>query len=247
MREGRIIEAKKEFLKAVELAPDRAAIWSQILAIDFEQGEFTDMMKHTDECLELFPTNPEFYYFNGLALNRMSDFEKAIPILKSGKELVFDNPILKTDFLTLLGESYNYNEDHKNSDKSFEQALKLQSENALILNNYSYYLSLRGDKLARAKEMIEKALEIVPGNPSYLDTYAWVLFKSGEYTEARSQIELAIAKGGSNSGAVLEHYGDILYKLGDQTEAMEQWKIALSLGDTSEILEKKLKDKQYYE
>lgn len=247
MREGRIEEAKTEFLKAVILAPDRAAIWSQILAIDFEQGEFAEMVKHTEECLELFPTNPEFYYFNGLALNRLSNFDKAIPVLLSGKELVFDDPVLKTDFLTLLGESYNYNKDHKNSDKSFEQALNIQSENALILNNYSYYLSLRGDKLDRAREMIEKALNIVPGNPSYLDTYAWVLFKSGEYTEAEAQIKMAIAKGGSSSGAVLEHYGDILFKLGEESEAIEQWKIALSLGDTSEVLEKKLKDEQYYD
>ena len=247
IREGKIIEARDEFLKAVELDPARTPIWSQILAIDFDMREFGLMIEHTDECLELFPTNPEFYYFNGLALNRNNEYEKAISVLNSGKELVFDNDILKTDFLTLIGESYNYTQDYKNSDKSFEKALTLQADNALILNNYSYYLSLRGVKLDRAKEMIKKAMQIVPGNPSYIDTYAWVLFRAKNYEEAKTQIELAIAKGGGNSGAVLEHYGDILFKLGEEAEAIEQWKIAQSLGDNSDSLDKKLKDKKYYE
>ncbi|NND77261.1 MAG: tetratricopeptide repeat protein [Flavobacteriales bacterium] len=247
MQQGKIIEAREEFLKAVELSPDKGAIWSQILAIDFELREFSQMVEHTNECLELYPTNPEFYYFNGLALNRTGEYEEAISILNSGKELVFDNTILKTDFLTLLGESYNYHKDFKNSDKAFEKALTLQADNALILNNYSYYLSLRGERLERAEEMIKQALAIAPGNPSYLDTYAWVLFKTGNYEEAKTQIELAMAKGGGNSGAVLEHYGDILFKLGDEAKAVEQWKIAQTLGDTSDALSKKLKDKKYYE
>ena len=247
LRDSKLEEARTSFLRAIELAPDKSIIWSQILAIDFELGEFENMVKHSNDCLELFPTNPEYYYFNGLALNQTEEYDEAVLVLNSGKSLVFDNDVLKADFYSLLGDSYNSLKDHKNSDSSFESALKLNPNNPLVLNNYSYYLSLRGEKLERAEEMIVNALRIVPDNPSYLDTYAWVLFKSNKLDEARIQIEKAIEKGGFGSGAVLEHYGDILYLLGEQELALEKWEEAKILGDTSESLEKKIKDKKYYE
>lgn len=247
LREGQATEARESFIKAVNLAPDKTAIWSQVLALDFELGDFENMVKHTNECLELFPTNPEYYYFNGLALNRNEEHEKAIDILNSGKELVFGNNQLKTDFFSLLGDSYNELEDYKNSDKSFNSALALDAGNSLILNNYSYYLSLRGERLEDAEEMIKKALASNLGNPSYLDTYAWVLFQSEKYQEAKIQIEKAIENGGMGSGAVIEHYGDILFKLGEVDKAMEKWEEAKILGDTSDSLEKKIKERKYYE
>ena len=95
--------------------------------------------------------------------------------------------------------------------------------------------------------MIVKALSKSPLNPSYLDTYAWILFQSGQYSKAKEQIEIAIENGGSMSGTVIEHYGDILIKLGDTVGAIEQWEIAKGLGDTSGIIEKKIKEKAYYE
>ena len=247
LRENKLEEARNAFIKAVELAPDNKVIWDQVLALDYELGEFETMSNHAEECLEMFPTNPEFYYYHGLALSRLKDYANAISTLNSGKELVFDNDRLKMDFLSLLGESYNYSSDYKNSDDSFEKALKIDPNNSLILNNYSYYLSLRKEKLEKAEEMIVKALSKSPLNPSYLDTYAWILFQSGQYSKAKEQIEIAIENGGSMSGTVIEHYGDILIKLGDTLGAIEQWEIAKGLGDTSGIIEKKIKEKAYYE
>ncbi|MEM7161471.1 MAG: tetratricopeptide repeat protein [Bacteroidota bacterium] len=247
LRENQTEKARQSFIKAVELAPDKTAIWSQVLALDFELRKFEEMIKHTDECLELFPTNSEYYYFNGLALNQNSDHEKAIDILNSGKELVFDNKALKVDFWSLLGDSYNAIRDYKNSDKSFDAALKIDPENALILNNYSYFLSLRKEELNRAEEMITKALNQFPSNASFLDTYAWVLFQNEKYEEARQQIEKAILNGAGSSGTVVEHLGDILYKLGDEAMALEKWEEAKRLGETSESIEKKIKEGKYFE
>ena len=39
---------------------------------------------------------------------------------------------------------------------------------------------------------------------------------------------------------IVEHYGDILFKLGEVTDALEQWKAAKILGDTSDMLERKI-------
>ena len=113
-------------------------------------------------------------------------------------------------------------------------------QNTLVLNNYSYYLSQRGEELIRAKKMITKCLELTSGEPnaSYIDTYAWVLYKLGEYELAREQIEQAILLK-NNSPVILDHCGDILYKMGLEKEAVTYWERASKLDSKNlELIEK---------
>ncbi len=68
----------------------------------------------------------------------------------------------------------------------YELAVKISPNNALILNNYAYTLSLRqrdGD-LRRAERMSAKAVELQSDNAAYLDTYAWILYNQGSATLA---------------------------------------------------------------
>jgi tetratricopeptide (TPR) repeat protein len=115
------------------------------------------------------------------------------------------------------------------------------------MNNYSYYLSLRGENLEKAEAMAKKANEIEPGNSSFEDTYAWVLYKLGKYDEAKVWIEKAVKSNKSNSAVILEHYGDILYKLNMYEDAFKLWEKATNAGEGSEYLKQKIKDKKLYE
>lgn len=113
-----------------------------------------------------------------------------------------------------------------------------------MLNNYAYFLSLRNDKLDKASEMAAKANQIEPNQASYQDTYAWILYAQKKYTDARLWIEKAITNGGAKSGTILEHYGDILYQLNETDKAVEQWQKAKTLGDTSDKIDAKIKNKK---
>lgn len=42
------------------------------------------------------------------------------------------------------------------------------------------------------------------------------------------------------SGTIVEHYGDVLFQLGEREKAVEQWKKAKIMGETSDLLEKKI-------
>ena len=93
----------------------------------------------------------------------------------------------------------------------------------------------------------EKSLQLQPDNPSYLDTYAWILFKLGDYTNALTWIEKAIAASPEVNGTMLEHQGDILFHLNRIEEAVDLWKKAAQAGETTTFIQKKIKDKKYYE
>jgi tetratricopeptide (TPR) repeat protein len=74
-----------------------------------------------------------------------------------------------------------------------------------------------------------------------------VLFVLEEYQEAKSYIEKAVNSGDELSGTIIEHYGDILFKLGDVDSAVKQWQRAKGMDETSELIDKKIADRQLYE
>ena len=129
----------------------------------------------------------------------------------------------------------------------YKLILKNNPENILVLNNYSYYLSLRKENLVEAKEMSKKCNDLEPNNGTYQDTYAWVLYCLGEYEKAKLWLEKALKNGGESSAVIIEHYGDVLFKMGQKNEAVIQWKKSKSVGEGSKFLDKKIINEELYE
>lgn len=240
MRDERYPEARETFLEAVHRDASKQIIWTQILAIDTYTQDYEHMKMDSEAAIELFPASPDFYLLNGIALNQLGDHNDAIDILEAGKSMVIDDDAILTDFYSNLGDAYHQIKNHLESDKAFEKALSIGPENVYVLNNYSYYLSLRKEKLTKAKEMALKANMLMPNSASFEDTYAWVLYEATEYEEALSWIEKALSHGGSDSGTINEHHGDILFKLGRKELAMQAWKRASAFPDVSDQLPQKI-------
>ena len=57
--------------------------------------------------------------------------------------LAGENIPLEVQFYSMMGEAYRNAKNNEMSDEMFQKALSLDSENLFVLNNYSYYLSLR--------------------------------------------------------------------------------------------------------
>jgi len=197
--------------------------------------------------MDLFPDQAVPYYLNGVAYMRLKQYQKAIQPLKEGKQFVYENTPLEVEFCSNLGDAYNALKDYEKSDKEYDKALSLDPNNASILNNYAYYLSLRKQNLEKAEKMSKHSLELTPNSVSYIDTYGWVLYQEQKYEEAKKYLEKAFDRGGFNRPAIVEHYGDVMYKLNDIDKAVENWKKAKELGNKSDLLQKKITDKKLYE
>lgn len=246
-RDLKLKEARDQFKKALEFSADKFAIWNQVIILDSELQEWETMEKDSEKAIELFPTQPNFYLFSGLAKIQLKKYQEAVEKLELGAALVVDNAQLSSQFFSNLGDAYHRMNKNKESDMAYEKALKFDPNNVYVLNNYSYYLSLRKEKLDDAERMSKRANEIEPGSPSFQDTYAWVLFQQGKYDEALKWIIKAIENGGASNAVILEHKGDILYKTGNVKEAVEYWKKASELGENSEKLQQKIKTQKYIE
>jgi tetratricopeptide (TPR) repeat protein len=247
LRDERYEEARTSFRRALEIDPSKSLIWNQLLSLDSELQDYPMLKKDSDEAIELFPTMPFFYLLNGIALSQQDQHKEAIDILESGKELVIDDDATLLEFYSTLGEAYHHAGQFEDSDKAYDRALNIRPDNVYVLNNYSYYLSLRKDKLDKAETMAAKANELIPGMASFQDTYAWVLYQAEKYEQAKEWLEKAMANGGNSSGTIIEHYGDVLFQLGQKEEAIRQWEKAKDLGDSSDMIDKKIRDGMLYE
>ena len=163
--------------------------------------------------------------------------------LKMARNLIVDRPEFESDVLSYLAQIAYDRGDYLESDARFEEALEANPNNILALNNYAYYLALRGSKPERSVEMAATVVALAPDNSNFEDTYAWALHVSGNSEEALKWIELAIAHGGNSPGAmVLEHAGDILNALGRNEEARARWSQAIDAGGKEPRLRNKIEE-----
>ncbi|MBT8196779.1 MAG: tetratricopeptide repeat protein [Bacteroidia bacterium] len=240
-------KARDEYRKAIKIDKSNLNVWQQLLFTESTLSDFKSLEKESGEALELFPNQPIFYLLNGIAKSRNNKHEDAIKSLKVGSKMVVDNQIMLVDFYSNMGEAYNELENYEESDAIFDKALRIDPNNSLILNNYSYFLSLREQKLDKAEAMSKKSNALSPNNVSYLDTYGWIMYKMKRYEDAEVWLKKALDNGGSTSDVILEHYGDALFQMGNKQEAIEYWKKAKENGEGSEFLDKKLQNNSLFE
>ena len=124
---------------------------------------------------------------------------------------------------------------------AYDRSLALRYDNAMVLNNYAYFLSLEERDLERALTMSSRVVALTDNNPTYLDTHGWVLFKLGRTDEARKILQKAVALDGQKSPELMVHYGDILHLLGEQFMAEIYWRRALEKGYDARQIEQRLK------
>lgn len=247
-RSGDLEKAHEIIGDVLNIDESNYGVWEQKMFIENELRMNQQLAETSKDAIELFPMQPLPYLFNGFANYQQKNYEDARKSLETGSKLVVGNDRLQAQFYSTLGDIYNQLGDHDKSDEYYEKALIITPNDEYVLNNYSYYLSLRGVNLEKAREMAKRANDIAPDNPSFMDTYGWVLYKLGEYTEAEKWVKKAIDHPEDDGAVLLEHYGDILYKLDRKNEALEYWQKARDAGgEASEFLDKKIQDQTLYE
>jgi tetratricopeptide (TPR) repeat protein len=246
-RDKRLPEARREYRLAIDADKSKYVLWNQLLIVDSELNDYSDMSTDSKEAIELFPSMPLPYLFNGLALIQEKKYSDGIDALNSGLIYVLDNKPLEGQFHSTLGDAYYKIKENNKSDQEYDKALELDPDNSYVLNNFSYYLSLRNENLDKAEKMSKRANELDPKNANFQDTYAWVLYKTGKYPQALEWMDKVFASNADPSAVMLEHYGDILFKLNRKEEAFAYWMKAKLKGGGSELLEKKIADRNLYE
>ena len=129
---GKFYQAKKDWVKAIKYyemhlknTNDDMETILLLMQAYTENLQFDKLAKASDEQMQLFPSQPQLYYYNGLANNQLKNYKKAKDVLEAGIDFVIDDKALEINFNLQLGEAYNGLGDMKKKEFYFLKANSL--------------------------------------------------------------------------------------------------------------------------
>jgi tetratricopeptide (TPR) repeat protein len=129
---AKFYQSKKDWTKAIKYyemhlknATDDMETILLLMQAYTENLQFDKLAKISEEQLQLFPTQPQLYYYNGLANNQLKNYKKAKDVLESGIDFIINDTVLEINFNLQLGEASNGLGDMKKKDLYFSKANQL--------------------------------------------------------------------------------------------------------------------------
>lgn len=213
--------------------------------------EIEGYLEHTDsvavyleKALRRYPRDAEMRAQQGHVHTIAKRYGEAVEAYKEALKYA-QNDTLRGRLWGFIGDTEHQRGDMKRCYAAFDRALKYYADNASVLNNYAYFLSVEGRNLDRALAMATRATAISQNNPTFLDTLAWVFYRLGRYDEAKKHMQQALSFDRTSSPEMALHYGDILDALGDTFMAKTYWRKALERGYDAAEIERRLTGGQY--
>ncbi len=235
---GKVEEALRLCKQLIDYKKPNIEEFTRVIEIENHLNRPDSVRHYTDLALALFPHNTDLLHMRGsLALQR-KEYDDAIALYNEALKHA-DNDTLRSSLWGAIGDVEHQRKEMKRCFKAYDKALRFFADNAMVLNNYAYFLSLDGRDLERALTMISRALALSQNNATYLDTMAWVLYKLGRYDEAKKYMQQALSLDRQQSAELALHYGDILHALGEEFMAKTYWRKALERGADKEEIERR--------
>lgn len=228
------LDKYKEVIRTEPYAPREA--FDSVIDIEGYLGRRDSMMHYIDQTIERFYWDADLYFRKGFELLRGGDEKGAKKLFKWVAKEFEEGEIKSTAYAILGDQEANPNK----AARHYKKALKLNPENATVLNNWAYQLCTHNGNLEQALEMSTKACEMEPTNATYLDTKAWILHLMGRTSEAKELMRQAISLDSSGDSTLLLHYGDILAAEGELFMAEIYYKRALEAGESAKVIEERI-------
>lgn len=233
----------------LNIEPDNAGARLQLIQSLWRKKDYDGVVELSRPALEYNPDEMAFCYFLGMAYVQQNKDDEALAAFKRGVSQITkkSNPDIVSDFYSIMGDLLHGKGLVKEAYAAYDSCLQWKPDNYMCLNNYAYYMSLKGDDLQKAEQMSYRTVKAEPKNTTYLDTYAWILFMQKRYEEAKIYIDQAIMNDTDSvaNHVIREHAGDIHAMTGDITTAMRYWKEALSADKDNALLQRKIRQKKY--
>lgn len=211
----RVDKAKSYLKRNMDTHPgslDATATYVQFLGY---LSDWDSLGLAADSALVRFPKETAFLEMKNVACYNKQDWQGIIDNSKRMISIAPGDTAVTVPALANIGDMYHEMGNEAEAFKYYKQVLKISPDYAPTLNNYAYYLSLKGKSLKKACAMSKKTIEKEPDNATYLDTYGWILHLLGKDHDAKAVFKHALIYGAKDSATSLEHYAEVLESLGE--------------------------------
>ncbi|MBO5633974.1 MAG: tetratricopeptide repeat protein [Bacteroidales bacterium] len=212
----RMDKAKSLIRSNMEKNPESLSAAATYLQMLGYQSDWEALIPAADSAIARFPEEPGFHEMKNVALYNKKDWQG---IIDNSREMIRkaqgDTSVTIPAFAN-IGDMYHEMGNEQEAFKYYKMVLKMNPDYCPTLNNYAYYLALKGKSLKKACSMSKKTIDKEPDNSTYLDTYGWILHLLGKNQDAKAVFKRAMIYGGKESATCLGHYATVLEALGEE-------------------------------
>ena len=137
---------------------------------------------------------------------------------------------IKSDLLYRRGSSYERIGNYEKSDSDLLKSLKINPDDAYVLNYLAYSWLERDYNINKAIDMLETAYSSKSDDPYIIDSIGWAYYLIDDYLRAEKFLKRAVELM-PDDPIVNDHYGDILWKLDRKIQARYFWINVLEMED----------------
>ena len=205
--------------RILELHPNKAIGYRLMGDIDSHDKNFSHAVVNYQTALDK-EKNPDLLMRLYIALKQANDHQKAFNVLE---QWVKNNPQDKAPMLALAEEHLQAKQWEK-AQQYYEQLLKNNKNQPLLLNNLAYIYFVTGN--AKALEYAEQAQKLTPDQPSSNDTLGWILVNKDQPERGLEYLRTAHARSAQDP-EIRYHLAVALYRLNRLDEAKLELEQAL--------------------
>ena len=213
---------------------------AQIIAKEVGNNESLNFIN--SEFKKIVSPNKKILFDMANFYKNFKKYDEAIIYYTQLIEIFDDNSEIKQDLLYRRGGTYERMKEYSKSDKDLQDSLKIDPDDAYVLNYLAYSWLERNFKIEEAIKMLETAYELESDDPYIIDSIGWAYYLTNDYKKAEKFIKRAVELMPDDS-IVNDHYGDILWKLNRKIQARYFWRNVLKMEDVDEEMLNKINKK----
>ena len=253
-------EARKEFDRALELAPDYLPALEQAVNLDLMEKQYAAAQQRVQQQAGQNPKAAALQLLLAKVLVARGDTNQAESTLLKAIELQPDSQLaylMLAQFYTaanqnqkaladlqaalaknpkdvaalmLMGITYSAEKDYKDARDAYEKLLAIAPNNGVAINNLACLYAEHLGQLDKACQLARQARDLAPTDPSIADTLGWILYRKQQYSSALSLLRESADKLYAVPEAQF-HLGMTYYKMGDEANARTAFQHALQLNE----------------
>ena len=186
--------------------------------------------------------NNKFIFDMANFYKNTKEYDNAIKYYSQVINSINKDTEVKSDLLYRRGGSYERLKDYENADKDLLHSLRINPEDAYVLNYLAYSWLERDYKINEAIKMLEKAYSSKSDDPYIIDSIGWAYYLINDFVKAETFLKRAVELM-PDDPIVNDHYGDILWQLDRKIQARYFWSMVLEMEDAEQGLIEKIYNK----
>jgi tetratricopeptide (TPR) repeat protein len=226
---------QKEPAKAVQLLadealkqPQRPDLKKELGNAEFRAQMYDKAISDYQSILDRYKDSPndqgELYARIGVTYSTKGDVQKGLENLQKARQLVPTS----VAYISQIAQYYDILGNRQEALKAYREAMKLEPNNPVVLNNLAYLMTSTNGNLDEALTLAQRAKQQLSNFPEVSDTIGWIYIKKN-LSDSAIEIFRDLNAKVTNNPTFRYHYGMALAQKGDKANALIQLKTAMQI------------------